>query len=136
MDKKHGNRMQGGSCLCGGVSYRIGDALRDIVACHCLQCRKTSGHHVAATRADAAAVTMTSSETLTWYRSSETAERGFCNRCGGNMFWRRVGSDKISIMAGTLDDPVDLPMNRHIFVKYKGDYYQVPGDAEQFYESD
>ncbi len=125
-----------GSCLCGGVSYEIVGALRDIVACHCVQCRKTSGHHVAATRAEAKDLTIHAAETLTWFSSSQGAERGFCNRCGGNLFWRRVGGDKVSIMAGTLDDPVGLPFNRHIFAKYKADYYDLPADAEVYAESD
>jgi hypothetical protein len=125
-----------GSCLCRGVSYEIDGDLRDIVACHCIQCRKTSGHHVAATRTDRSALTFRSDRTLTWFRSSDAAERGFCSRCGGNLFWRAFGSDKISIMAGSLDDPVDLPMNRHIFVKYKGNYYHLPGEAELFPDSD
>ena len=38
-----------GSCLCGAVKYRLMGSLRPVVACHCGQCQKTSGHHVAAT---------------------------------------------------------------------------------------
>jgi len=48
-----------GSCLCGAVTYQVSGALRPVVACHCSQCRKASGHHVAATsaaRADVAIV--------------------------------------------------------------------------------
>ena len=125
-----------GSCLCGGVAYEVAGPLREIVGCHCGQCQKTSGHHVAATRAEAADFRLVRDETLTWYRSSEAAERGFCVRCGGNLFWRRVGSDKISIMAGTLDETADLPFQRHIFVKDKADYVILPDDALQFSESD
>ena len=125
-----------GSCLCGGVAYEVEGPLREIIGCHCAQCRKTSGHHVAATRADADALTLTSEETLTWYRSSEAAERGFCDRCGGNLFWRRINADKISIMAGTLDDTSDLPFRRHIFVKDKADYYSPPEGDAVFPESD
>ena len=38
-----------GGCLCGGVRYTVTGPLRDIVACHCEQCRRSSGHFVAAT---------------------------------------------------------------------------------------
>ena len=32
----------------------------------------------------------------------DTAERGFCGRCGGNLFWKQAGRDAISITAGTI----------------------------------
>ena len=124
-----------GSCLCGGVAYEVSGPLRDIIACHCEQCRKTSGHHVAATNAPEEALTITNDETLAWYVSSDAAERGFCTRCGGNLFWRRKGSGTISIFAGTLDDTSDLTLKRHIFVKDKADYVTLPQGCEAYDES-
>ena len=119
-----------GSSLCGGVAYSVTGPLRDVIACHCGQCRKTSGHHVAATQAPAAALTIERDETLTWYRSSDTAERGFCNRCGGNLFWRPIGGDHVSIMAGALDDTSELSLKRHIFVRFRADYVDLPDEVE------
>lgn len=124
-----------GSCLCGGVSYEVAGPLREIIACHCEQCRKTSGHHVAATNAPEAALKLIRDETLTWFTSSDAAERGFCGRCGGNLFWRRKGAGTVSIFAGTLDDTSDLTLKRHIFVKYKADYVTLPEGSEAFDES-
>jgi hypothetical protein len=40
-----------GGCLCEGVRYTLTGDLRPIIACHCQQCQKTSGHYVAATAA-------------------------------------------------------------------------------------
>lgn len=118
-----------GSCLCGGVRYEVRARLRDVVACHCSQCRKTSGHYVAMTNAPTAALTFRAANTLTWYRSSETAERGFCSRCGGNLFWRELAGNTTSIAAGTLDAPTRLRIERHIFVADKSDYYEITDDA-------
>ena len=120
-----------GQCLCGGVKYVVRGGLREVVACHCSQCRRTSGHFVAATSVPAARLRFTSSGTLAWYRSSASAERGFCNVCGGNLFWRQVGDDSVSIMAGTLDPPTGLRIARHIFVGDKSDYYALHDDAPQ-----
>ncbi|WP_442475962.1 GFA family protein [Roseovarius litorisediminis] len=39
-----------GSCQCGAVRYEVAGPLRQVVGCHCSQCRKTSGHYVAATQ--------------------------------------------------------------------------------------
>ena len=114
-----------GRCLCGGVRYEITGPLRGVVACHCSQCRRTSGHYVAATSAPSANITLTAAATLVWYRSSGIAERGFCNVCGGNLFWRQDGAGITSIMAGTLDVPTGITMERHIFVRDKSDYYEL-----------
>jgi hypothetical protein len=123
-----------GGCLCGGVRYEVGGPLRDIVACHCSQCRKTTGHFMAATAAPTAALRLTASETLRWYRSSDVAERGFCSRCGGNLFWRRLPPHdrSTSIAAGTLDGPITgLSIREHIYVADKLDYYTLDDGVPQ-----
>ena len=123
------NQTHGGGCLCGAVTYRIAGPLRDVVACHCRQCRKTSGHFVAATAARTEDLTIVDGGALRWYRSSEAAERGFCGVCGSSLFWRRFGGDDVSIMAGGLDGPTGLTIASHIFVQDAGDYYDVPAGA-------
>ena len=70
-----------GQCLCGGVRFEISGPLRAIIACHCSQCRRSSGHFVAATSAPTANIAFRANETLAWFRSSTEAERGFCSRC-------------------------------------------------------
>lgn len=120
-----------GSCLCGGVRYEIRGPMRDVVVCHCSQCRKTSGHFVAMTSVPVQAIAFLASNSLVWYRSSESAERGFCNRCGGNLFWRTVDGDSVSIAAGTLDAPTGLTITEHIFVADKSDYYEIDDAAPQ-----
>lgn len=121
-----------GSCLCGEVRYNVSYFERGVIACHCSQCRKTSGHYVAATQALNANLSIISDSTLKWYRSSEDAERGFCTECGSNLFWRKIGDDATSIMAGALNGPTDLKMQSHIFVDDAGDYYR-PGDGVPHY---
>ena len=120
-----GSERATGSCLCGGVAFAVHGPLRDIVACHCSQCRKTSGNFVAASRAKTADIAFSADGTLAWYRSSDTAERGFCSRCGGNLFWRPTGGDTTSIMAGALDPPTGLHIREHIFCADKSDFYEI-----------
>jgi hypothetical protein len=83
------------------------------------------------TSAPSAHIEMTSSGSLVWYRSSDTAERGFCGRCGGNLFWKQAGRDAVSITAGTLDAPTKLKIEEHIFVADKSDYYTIDDNAPQ-----
>ena len=114
-----------GGCLCGAVRYRIAGPLREIVACHCSQCRKTSGHYVAATQCRSSDL-MIEGTTLTWFKSSDTAERAFCGRCGSNLFWRRFESEFTSIFAGTIEGDTELLMASQIHTDSKGDYYALP----------
>jgi hypothetical protein len=117
-----------GGCLCGGVRYRIRGELRGVIACHCSQCRRTSGHYAAMTSAPSASIELTASDPLVWYKSSDSAERGFCRVCGGNLFWKQAERDEISITAGTLDTPTNLSVEQHIFVADKSDYYAINDD--------
>ncbi|MEL6520576.1 MAG: GFA family protein [Pseudomonadota bacterium] len=118
-----------GGCLCGAIRYRVTGPLRPVVACHCQQCRKTSGHHVAATSARKEDVHIVGD--VRWFQSSPEARRGFCGTCGSNLFWDGPGVN-LSIFAGTLDGPTDLEIAGHIFCADKGDYYSLDDGLPQF----
>lgn len=120
-----------GGCLCGSVKFRIMGPLREVVACHCRQCQKSSGHHVAATRVALSDFNLEPTNSLQWYQSSKLAKRGFCNKCGSNLFWQNL-PDKISIFAGSLDDPCGLRLSKHIFVADKADYYDLTDNLAKF----
>ena len=117
-----------GGCLCGGVRYRVTGPLRPIIYCHCRQCRRTSGHFVAATAVAKDALHIEADESLEWFASSEFASRGFCSRCGSSLFWRPETRDYVCIMAGTLDESIGLRAVEHIYVRDKGDYYDLTDD--------
>ncbi len=122
-----------GGCLCGGVRYRIGGKVDGVTFCHCSQCARTTGHFMASVHSAVTDLSFESDETLCWYRSSAEAERGFCSRCGGNLFWRRVGGgDVISITAGSLDRPTGLRGKYHIFCGSKSDYYELTDGLKQY----
>ncbi|MEY8097453.1 GFA family protein [Falsihalocynthiibacter sp. S25ZX9] len=120
-----------GSCLCGGVSFELEGEMRDPIACHCSQCRKTSGHYWAATAVPSNKLKLLSDSSLAWYRSSDYAQRGFCNKCGSSLFWKMEGEDKTSIGAGALEAPTDFKIKTHIFTEDKGDYYEIEEGPEQ-----
>jgi hypothetical protein len=120
-----------GGCLCGDVRYEATGPLRDVVACHCSQCRKTSGHFAAMTSVPLARFKVTEESGLAWYQSSDRARRGFCKHCGGNLFWKPEGEDRISITGGSFDGPLGVETSLHIYCAYKGDYYAIDADMEQ-----
>jgi hypothetical protein len=112
-----------GHCLCGAVRFRLTGERRNVVVCHCGQCRRWHGHVGAYTRVAKSDLVVDGS--VTWFRSSERAQRGFCRDCGSSLFWERLGSDQISIAAGTLDAPTGLTTSLQIFAEDAGDYYAV-----------
>lgn len=123
--------MRGGGCQCGAVRYQVRGRLRPVVMCHCTQCRRMTGHVMAATAARRDDFRLVTDGGLSWYRSSAAARRGFCGRCGSTLFWEGDGRDYVSIAAGTLDDASGLSIACHIFVAEKGAYYEIADAAPQ-----
>ncbi len=126
--------MQKGSCECGAVQYELSGELRQVVSCHCSQCRKTSGHFWAATNVPNDALKITKDAGLKWFRSSDVARRGFCTECGSSLFYQFDGKGNTAIGAGTLDGATGLETIRHIFTGSKGDYYDITDDLPQHEE--
>lgn len=120
-----------GGCLCGGVRYEVRGPMRPVIACHCGQCRRTHGHYAAYANCARADLTMVEDRSLSWFRSSDKARRGFCRECGGSVFWAPEGRSYVSIAAGTLDEPTGLATAGHIYVASKGDYYEITDGLEQ-----
>ncbi len=120
-----------GSCLCGAVRYSVTGPMRDVIYCHCEQCRKTSGHFVAATACAKHDLIISEERGLTWFKSSDNARRGFCCECGSSMFWEAARRGTVSIMAGTLNTPTRLTASGHIFVESAGDYYDLDDGLPQ-----
>ncbi|MEM9104601.1 MAG: GFA family protein [Pseudomonadota bacterium] len=125
------NDIRHGSCLCGGVQFTTNGPLSDVMACHCGQCRKQTGHFLASTDVADTDLTVTGSQNLHWYRASPAAKRGFCRICGSTLFWKHDNEPKTSILAGSLDGDTGLKMKGHIFCANKGDYYEIDDGLPQ-----
>jgi hypothetical protein len=102
--------------------------------CHCEQCRRTSGHFVAATACKPSQISFDADVGLEWYRSSPEAKRGFCKSCGSNLFWAPEHHPYWSVFAGALDRPTGLKAASHIFVHMASDYYDI-NDGLPTYEA-
>jgi hypothetical protein len=121
-----------GGCLCGAVRYEVRGPLRDVLICHCEECRRWHGHLAADTAADKQDLVITESRGLRWIdspRSDARARRGFCGECGSSLFWDPPGRQTISISAGTLDSGAGLKVISHWFVSQAGAYYDIPDDG-------
>jgi hypothetical protein len=118
----------GGRCLCGAVRFEVDGPLRDVVVCHCGECRRWAGHVWATSSAQRDEVRILGEGALRWIDSPESethARRGFCGECGSSLFWEAPGRDTISFSAGALDPPTGLRTVKHIYTEYAGDYYDL-----------
>jgi hypothetical protein len=97
----------GGGCLCGQIRYEATGAPDFPHLCSCRMCQTWSG-------APTVAWVGFPRGSLTWtgpggaprmYRSSETAERGFCPSCGGTLCAVEDGADAIVMTIASLDEP-------------------------------
>jgi hypothetical protein len=109
------------------VRYEIDGPLREILVCHCVECRHWAGHAWTATAAALDDIRIQGD--VTWRRSPNSdwnAERGNCGRCGSSLFWYAENGERMSIGAGTLDDPNGLRIAAHIWVEQGADWERPP----------
>jgi hypothetical protein len=121
-----------GGCLCGAVRYEVRGPLRDVLVCHCSECRRWSGHLFAATAARREDVVLLQEGSLRWIASPESethARRGFCVECGSSLFWDAADRETISIAAGSLDQPTGLQIAGHTYADEAADYDALPDDG-------
>ncbi|MEP3246651.1 MAG: GFA family protein [Sneathiella sp.] len=124
-----------GRCLCGGVAFEVSSA-RDVIYCHCKQCRSWHGHYIGYSACLKEDLTFLSDRTLKWFSSSGEARRGFCGECGSSLFWQANHSPNINFVAGCLDEPTGLKSESHIFLGSAGDYYELTDTLPKYEESD
>ncbi len=124
--------MASGRCLCGAVRYEVRGPLREVLFCHCEECRRWHGHVCATTAARRDDLVLLEQRGLRWIqspRSEARARRGFCSECGSSLFWDPPRRETISIAVGTLEGRTGLRGASHWYVSQAGDYYQLPDDG-------
>jgi hypothetical protein len=117
-----------GSCLCGAVTFEVAGRLEhQPEACHCSQCRKQTSHVFVGVNVRRKDLTLHGGDRITWYRSSDKVQRGFCSVCGSALFWNPTieGYEFISIAMGAFERPTGARLAKHTFVDDKGDYYEI-----------
>lgn len=121
-----------GHCLCGAVSYEVRGPLRDILLCHCEECRHWLGTVGAFTATREDDLTFVEDRGLGWIDSPNSdrhARRGFCAECGSSLFWRPADGERIHIAAGTLDLPAGLRIAGHWYTR-QADEWDAPTNSD------
>ncbi len=115
--------MHHGSCLCGAVTFEVRGELNPPDACHCVNCRKSSGHFFASTDVYRSDLKVSGARHIKWFRSSEKVQRGFCDICGSSLFWAPIYMDWVAVAIGAFDFPPGTKLGKHLFESESGDYY-------------
>jgi hypothetical protein len=132
-----------GSCLCGGVRYRIAGMPGEMWHCHCTDCRKSHGAVFASSvQVDRRNFTLLGGESLlVTYEATTGTRRSFCGRCGSNVSGTITSEpDSVYVTAATLDTPLERSAATHIFVRSRVPWFEIrdglpqhatyPGDGE------
>ena len=111
-----------GRCLCGKIEFHLPKDSNQITVCHCKMCRTWCGSPLMALNSKGP-IKFKNPENISYYRSSEWAERGFCKECGTNLFCRLVSDDVYNFPVGTLDDDPEMKMALQLFIDQKPEWY-------------
>ncbi len=104
-------------CQCGDLQVDLALPSKWLAHCHCSQCRAAHGAgFVTWIGMNADRCTLRDPlQRLTWYASSEHAERGFCGRCGSPMLFRSTRwPGELHIAFGLVHGEVDRSPQVHV----------------------
>lgn len=78
-------------------------------------------------------------EAISTFKSSDWAERAFCNKCGSNLWYRQTEgpyASGVSVGIGLLDQTDEMTLAREYFVDYQTGAYAFPEDRIQMTEAE
>lgn len=116
-----------GGCLCGAVRYEAREPI-DSAYCHCRMCQRWAGAPTAAGLGFRTAALRITRGQPKFYKSSPSADRGFCADCGSNLLMRYPDIDEIWASIGSLDDPEKAPPLRHVGIESQLSWFVLADD--------
>jgi len=123
-----------GGCLCGQVRWRASAEPANVRVCHCRNCQRATGGPFFARAVFLAEAIERRGETLRW-PTSPRVDRLSCARCGTPVFSEpKDAPARIGVALATLDDPVALTPDMHIWVSAKLPWTVIDDGLPQFAE--
>ena len=117
-----------GRCMCGAVKLHATGVNPEMTVCHCSMCRRWSaGPFMEVT---CQKLTFENDSHVGVIRSSEWAERGFCNKCGSVLFYHVIGNTDYQVSVGLFDDHSKFRMTMQVFIDDKPSYYDLANDTK------
>lgn len=117
-----------GRCMCGAVTFSATARKPSVVACHCDMCRRWSAGPFMAVSCQT--VNFDGEDNVSRISSSDWAERGFCNKCGSNLFYHVVKSSDYQVAAGLFDDQSQMRLSLQVFTDFKPSFYEFSNQTK------
>ena len=121
-----------GGCICGAVRFEAEPRRREARACHCATCRRWTGSAFVGVSVLPEDIRFEGAESIRTYRSSEWAERGWCDRCGTTLYYHLTaegfGPRTYEIALGLFDAPDGFPLTSEIYIDRKPDGFAFAGE--------
>lgn len=124
-----------GQCLCGSVKLHVAEINPKFTVCHCGTCRTWTGGPLFAVQCGTDVV-LEGDENVTIFDSSPWAERGFCAKCGTNLFYRLKSTQSYYVPLGLFPTLPDLEMDMQYFSDRKPDYYCFSNQTKEMTEAE
>lgn len=126
-----------GGCSCGAVRYRLISAPMFVHCCHCLDCqRETGSAFVLNALIEADRVDMLSGKPTPVRMPTDSGLPHNIYRCPACQIavWSTYGGRSFLrfVRVGTLDDPVALKPDVHIYTRSKVSWVKLPDDVPAF----
>lgn len=121
-----------GSCQCGQVTYKLHEAPKMVLACHCTECQKIATGPFSVTAVIASSSIEFSGELKEWSRTAESGNKSnakFCPNCGNRIYHfnpEDLSSVKLKLKPVNLADDEVFKPTVHIWVCEKLSWYQIP----------
>ncbi|WP_339802171.1 GFA family protein [uncultured Marinobacter sp.] len=124
-----------GHCLCGDVQFEYQGPLGPIALCHCSQCRRAHGSAFSAS-APIQKVRfryLAGEDQVTEYESRPGKYRGFCKRCGSQLYSRLDAIPAIlRLRIGAINEPLGKGPSSHVYVGSKSDWFTITDQIPQY----
>jgi hypothetical protein len=128
-------RLLVGRCECGTVRYRVADAFRYAMTCHCSNCRAATGSAFkafAGIERERLEVTHGADRLLVWGDDDSNHTR--CGVCGSLLFSVVRDGAYAHVALGSLVDAPSVEPTAHIFVGSKAPWFEITDDLPRFEE--
>ena len=118
-----------GSCFCGAVEFEITLPTLFCGHCHCSMCRRPHGaSFVTWTGVPPERFRITEGEQdVAHFQSSKKGRRGFCRKCGSQMFCQ-TEPEVIDVALASLHGEIDRSPEAHYYYDSRADWTEVNDD--------
>ena len=132
------SRNVSGKCLCGAVTVRAASTRPSMAACHCDMCRAwTSGAFLSF---ETERGSVEAKGPVRTYRSSDWAERAFCETCGSTLWYKITAPGKmegqVQLSAGLFDNAAGHHLSLELYIDRLPNGYKFAGQRRQLTEEE